>query len=129
MTFHASLSLVTCPTLSPFVNTSNNFSSCFPLIIQVVTRYSCFFLLITWPKKVAWHLPFLFMNYLVVLASCVTVSCNFFAIHEVPSILCRSHICVTSSFFCMCFEVVKALHHTSEWLQYSTTRIFLCESR
>ena len=71
MIFRASLSLVafsasvTLPTLSYFVSPYNMFSCCFPLlcfpsIIQVVTGYSSFYLLITWPKRLSGNYVFYF---------------------------------------------------------------------
>ena len=110
-----SVLLLLLPTLNNFVSPSNIFSHCFPLlcfplIILIVTRCSIFFLLITKPKKLAWHLLILFMSDLVVSASCNTVLFDFFAVHEIHSILQRNQMSVASSFFCTCFEIVQALH-------------------
>ena len=62
------------------------FFFCFPLLcFPVVTRCSSFSPL----KQVAWCLCTLFMSDLVVSASCNTVLYDFFAVHDVLSILCR----------------------------------------
>ena len=106
MTFYASLSFialsvsVTLPTLSHFVSPSNIFSNCFPLLrfpsfIPVITKCSSFSLDITWPKKVARRLCILFMGDLVVSTSCNTVLFDFFAFHDIYSILQRNHISVS----------------------------------
>ena len=59
-------------------------------IIPDVTRCISFSLLITWPKKIAWHLCILFMNDLVVSASRNTISFDFFAVNEIRNILQRN---------------------------------------
>ena len=64
---------VASPTFSRFVSQSNIFSCCIPPLHfpSIIPDHSSFSLLITWPKKVAYHLrtSILFMSGLVVSAS------------------------------------------------------------
>ena len=121
---------VTRPTLSPFVSPSNIFSRCYPLMRfpsnAVVTRCTSLSLIIIWPKKVAWRLRILFLSDLVY-ASRNTVSFDFFAVHEIRSILQMNHISFASSFVCKCFKSVQHCIHSSEWVQYSTPLLVLIE--
>ena len=128
MTFHASLSLiafsasVTLPALSQIVNLSNIFSN-FSLVAfsfypfsfhnNIIQLYSSFSLLITWPKKVAWRLHILFMDGLVVSASCDTVSFDFFAGHEIRSIVRKNHISFASVSFVTVLKLSRPRIHTS----------------
>ena len=113
-------------TLSRFVSPSNIFSRCFrllrfPSIIPVVIRCSSFSLLTTWPKKVAWRLCILITSHLVMSASHNIVSFDFFAVHEIYSVLRRNHICVASSLFSTpVLNMSRPRIHTPEWVQYST---------
>ena len=61
-------------------------------------------------KKGCLHLWILFMRDLVVSASQNAVLFDFFAVHEICSILHRNHISVGSSFICGCFEIVQVSH-------------------
>ena len=92
--FHASLSLVaftvsvTC-IFSHFVSPPYNLCRCFPLlwfslILSAVTR--CF--LIIRPNKAIWCFRIIFMSDLMS-ASRNTVSFDFIAVHEIPSIFVR----------------------------------------
>ena len=92
-------------------------------------KMSSFSLLITWPKTVAWHLYILFMGDLVVSASFNTISFDFFAVHEICSILRRNHILLPQVYFLSVLKLSRQCIHTSEWVQYSTLGFFLCESR
>ena len=112
---------------------SNIFSCLFtllhlPLVIPVVTRCYSFFCLITGSNKVAWHLHILFMSDLVVSDSRKTVSFDFFAAHEICSILRGNHISVASSLFVAVLKLSGPHIDTSEWVQwvqYSTPELFL----
>ena len=117
MIFYASLSLV-ASTAFVTLSTSGHFFSpyifqrCFtllrfPSIIPVVTKCSSFPLLMTWTqKKLLGVYVFYFMSDRVS-ASRNTVSFDFFAVHEIRSILRRNHIFVASSFFCTCFGMER----------------------
>ena len=60
-------------------------------------------------------------------ASCDTVSFDFFAVHEIRSILRTNHISVASSFYYTCLKLSRLRIHRSEW--YGTPGFFfLCES-
>ena len=61
-------------------------------------------------KRLPWCLGILFTSDLVVSlsASPNPVLFDFFAVHEIHSILCMNHISVADSFFCSCFEIVQA---------------------
>ena len=110
MTFHASPSLValsasvTLPTLRHFFSPSNIFSCC-----VFLDRSSCH-KMITWPRMVAWRLHILFMSDHVASAFCIIVSFDFFAVHEIRSILQWNDISVAFSFFCTCFKIVQVTH-------------------
>ena len=127
MVFHAPLPLVafsayvTGLIFSHFVTLSGSdiFSRCFallrfPSIIPVVQRCSSFSIFITWPKKVAWR--FLFINGLVVSASRDTVSFDFFAVHQIRSILRRDRI---KFFCCLQFLFVAVLFFACAILEAS----------
>ena len=86
------------------------YSCCFPSIMPVVTRCSSFCFLFSWPKKFALHVHILFMGDFVVSAFCNTILYDFFAVHEIHSILHRNRISVGSSFFCNCFEIIQAFY-------------------
>ena len=62
----------------------------------------------------------------IVTASRITVSFDFFAVHEIRSTLHMNHISVASSFFCSCFEFFQPRIDTSEWVQNITPGFFLC---
>ena len=105
----------------------------FPLIISVLTKCSSFSNFIPWPKKVACCLHISFMSGLGVSASPNIVSFDFFAVHEICSILLKNHIHVASDFFCSYFQIVHALHpyiwvgsiyHSWNFLFVSTDFIF-----
>ena len=124
MTLHASQSLAafsafaSCPIFSHFVSPSNIFSCCFPLlhfplIIQVVFQFHHM------AKKVVWHLHIQFMNDLV-LAPHSTVSFDFFAVHEICSILLRNHISVAFIFFVAVLKLSRLCMRTSGWLYYNS---------
>ena len=109
-----------------------SFHSCFPLllypsIIPVVTRCSSFSLLITWPKKVAWHLLNLFMSDLVVSALFRLISLQsmrFVAFSTGTTFL------LPPVSFVLVLKLSRPCIHTREWVQYSTPGLnFLCELR
>ena len=102
---------VTCPTCSLFLSLSNIFPCCFPLShfcqsfsCHKIFYFSSFFLLITWLKKVAWHLPILFVSDHFVSSFHNTISFDFFAAFSVGTTF------LLSSFFYSYIEIVQALH-------------------
>ena len=131
MTFHTSLFLVafsasvTRPTLSRFVSPSNIFYSAFlccvflqsfqlskDVLVSLLSRHV--------RKKVALRLRTLFISGLVLSASLNIASLDFFAVHEIRSILRWNCISFASFSFPPDFKLSKPRTHTSEWFQYMT---------
>ena len=100
----------------------------FPLIIHIVKRCSSFSL-IAWPKKFVWCLPHLFISDFVVSPSLKQFrvislqSMRFVALFKGNTFL------LPPVSFVSALKLSRPVIYTSEWVQYSTSRLFLCEWR
>ena len=121
MTFHTSLSQVTFSasvtrrTLSRFDSPSNIFYSAFLQSFQLSKDVLVSLLSRHVRKKVALRLRTLFISGLV-----LSASLDFFAVHEIRSILRWNCISFASFSFPPDFKLSKPRTHTSEWFQYMT---------